>query len=314
MLAMASYPIAAQEDEAEKVEVNIQITKDGKTETIVREFEVPAETSDWDFDVEEGEDQKIIIRKHIEHGDHPFVGEMHEDMEMRKVAFLGVQGYTINADSDGPKSVRITKVIEGEAAEKAGLKNEDILVSIDGESITTYPQLIKVIRSKTPGDAIEVKVIRDGTIKQMKVTLGEKELPDWSSFQHMNHWKDFDGLENVEVRVVRRGHSISETDRKLIEKATGVEPSDNHTFDDVEVQIFPNPADDVISYKITLEEGGKLDMMLMDSSGKVLENKTLSDKSGSYEGDISLDDKPEGSYLLIFKRGDKMLTEKVVKR
>lgn len=317
-LCVASIsPILAQQPESDKDEVNIEITKDGKTETIVREFEMPSgENMVWDFDTEESEDGKVIVRKHISSGDHKNMewGAFHENVETKKVAFLGVKGYTINADSEGPQNVRVMKVIDGEAAEAGGLKNEDIIKSIGGKEITTYKDLVDDIRSRQPGDKVEVVVDRNGSTKKLQVTLGEKEVPDWSSFKGIDHFKDMDGLENVEIRIEKRSTSLSKEDEKVIQKATGLKPSEASNFDEVDMQIFPNPAEDMITYKLNLGEGGKLEMMLMDASGKVLESKKLDGDSGKYEGKINLQERPAGSYLLVFKQGDKLISEKLMKK
>lgn len=315
--AFSASSVLAQQPESDKVEVNIEITKDGKTETIVREFEMPSgENMVWDFDTEESEDGKVIVRKHVSSKDLNGMDwkAFHENVETKKVAFLGVKGYTINEDSDGPKNVRIMKVIEGEPAEAGGLKNEDIIKSIGGNEITTYEELVEDIRARQPGEKVEVVVDRNGSSKKLQVTLGEKEVKDWSNFKGMDHFKNFDGLENVEIRIEKRSAGLSKDDEKVIEKATGLNPADASKFDEVDMEIFPNPAEDRISYKLNVGEAGKMEMMLMDSSGKVLESKTLKSDSGEYQGEINLQERPAGSYLLVFKQGDKLISEKLMKK
>lgn len=315
--AFSATPVLAQQPESDKVEVNIEITKDGKTETIVREFEMPSgENMVWDFDIEESEDGKVIVRKHVSSKDLNGMDwkALHENVETKKVAFLGVKGYTINEGSDGPKNVRIMKVIEDEPAEAGGLKNEDIIKSIGGNEITTYEELVEDIRARQPGEKVEVVVDRNGSTKKLQVTLGEKEVRDWSNFKGMDHFKKFDGLENVEIRIEKRSAGLSKDDEKVIEKATGLNPADASKFDEVDMEIFPNPAEDRISYKLNVGEAGKMEMMLMDSSGKVLESKTLKSDSGEYQGEINLQERPAGSYLLVFKQGDKLISEKLMKK
>lgn len=315
LVSLGSYSLVAQEDQTEKVELNIQITKDGKTETIVKEFEVPAGGEDmlWNFsDEDEG---NVIIRKHLIGENEDFWKSMPSDMEMEKVAFLGVKSYTINGDIDGPHSVRVMSVIEGEAAQKAGLKNEDIIESIDGQKIATHEELVDVIRSKKPGDEISIAVNRNGESIQLKATLGEREVHDMSHFKHFEHLGNMDEMKNMKICMVQSSSvKLTDDDKKMVEKATGVSPSATNSFEEIDMQLFPNPAEDNITYKLNLNEGGKLEMLLMDPNGKVVEKKKLTSDSGEYAGEINLQDKPSGNYLLIFKRGDNILTEKVMKR
>lgn len=62
-------------------------------------------------------------------------------------------------------------VIPGSPADKAGLKEYDIILEIDGEKIDQESSLAKIIRKKKVGDKVELKVLSKGEEKQMEVTL-----------------------------------------------------------------------------------------------------------------------------------------------
>ncbi len=63
--------------------------------------------------------------------------------------------------------VLVAKVLENSPAEKAGIKQGDIIVSVDGKSVQTSDQLINIIRSHSVGDHIIVEVKR----KELSETL-----------------------------------------------------------------------------------------------------------------------------------------------
>jgi serine protease Do len=86
-----------------------------------------------------------------------------------KKTFLGV---TTEKSNDGAK---ITEVIEASAAEKAGLKEGDIITKIDKEKVTDGDGLAKIISGKKPKDEVKVYYKRDGKEKNVTVTLGEKK-------------------------------------------------------------------------------------------------------------------------------------------
>jgi serine protease Do len=67
---------------------------------------------------------------------------------------------------------RIAAVVPGLAADRAGLKEGDIVLKLDNESITSTSQLQQLIRSHYPGDKVTVIVQRDGRSVTTEVTLG----------------------------------------------------------------------------------------------------------------------------------------------
>lgn len=64
-------------------------------------------------------------------------------------------------------------VVPGSGADKAGLKEGDIITMIDGVSITEERSLQSVIRTRKPGDTVVVTVYSDGKRREASVTLSE---------------------------------------------------------------------------------------------------------------------------------------------
>jgi len=67
----------------------------------------------------------------------------------------------------------VVQVVEGSAAEAAGLKAGDRIVNADGKKIYSVSQLVKAIDAKSPGDVIELVVIRGDEMLDITATLGE---------------------------------------------------------------------------------------------------------------------------------------------
>jgi Do/DeqQ family serine protease len=90
---------------------------------------------------------------------------------------LGVNIATLNTalakekDIDLSQGVYIANVQEDSAAEKAGLKVDDVITAVDGKTVNTSPQLQELIARKRPGDKVTLQLIRDGKEKQINVTL-----------------------------------------------------------------------------------------------------------------------------------------------
>lgn len=76
---------------------------------------------------------------------------------------------------DGVEVMNITK---GSAAEKAGIKQGDIIIEVDKQKIETPDDLTKIIRDKEPGDKITIVYIRN---KKQYTTIAE--LKKWDAPQ-----------------------------------------------------------------------------------------------------------------------------------
>ena len=69
------------------------------------------------------------------------------------------------------KGVYIVEVSKGSAADKAGLKKGDVLLSIDSKQVSGPSALQEVVNSYHPGDVATIKYVRDGKEKTAKVTF-----------------------------------------------------------------------------------------------------------------------------------------------
>jgi putative serine protease PepD len=65
-------------------------------------------------------------------------------------------------------------VTSGGAADKAGIKAGDIVLSVNGRTVNTADELIVAIRSYKPGDTVTLKVQRGGSTQDIKVTLASE--------------------------------------------------------------------------------------------------------------------------------------------
>ena len=92
-----------------------------------------------------------------------------------KRAMLGITGGTITEEYakkvklSTPEGVYVSEVVKGGAADKAGIKAEDVIQSIDGTKISTMPELQAKVNSFHPGDKATVRVFRDGRTVDLPV-------------------------------------------------------------------------------------------------------------------------------------------------
>jgi serine protease Do len=103
-------------------------------------------------------------------------------------AFLGVTSSTNNDDAEDTKSdgAIITNVTKESAAEKAGLKNGDVITKINDKKIEDPSDLSEAISSFKPKDEVTVYYKRDGKEKSTKAVLGENKNSMAYSFSGPN--------------------------------------------------------------------------------------------------------------------------------
>lgn len=71
--------------------------------------------------------------------------------------------------------ILISSITSGYGAENAGLKVNDIIVSVDNIEVNTMLKLREVLYSKLPGDTVEVKYTRNGNENTTTVSLMGRE-------------------------------------------------------------------------------------------------------------------------------------------
>jgi serine protease Do len=109
-------------------------------------------------------------------------------------AYLGVDVSDITADRLGAlklkeeKGVEVTMVDQDAPAGKAGLKEHDVILSINGASVESGAQLRRVIHETPPGRLVTLDISRDGQPMTFKVQLGDRK----NEFVQVDpHVKDF---------------------------------------------------------------------------------------------------------------------------
>ncbi len=76
------------------------------------------------------------------------------------------------------KGVKLDGVSEGSPAEKAGLKEGDIVIKFDGKPITNIEDYMEGLSKHKPGETVEIVVQREGKETSLKATLGSRPAPN----------------------------------------------------------------------------------------------------------------------------------------
>ena len=86
----------------------------------------------------------------------------------------GVMGVILGSESK--EGVRVTEVVPQAAADKAGLRNGDIMKKVDGRTVRKRDQVVNLVSKKDPGDVVTVEVLRKNKSMNYRITLGHRSV------------------------------------------------------------------------------------------------------------------------------------------
>jgi serine protease Do len=95
-----------------------------------------------------------------------------KELTPRNRAFLGVSSMR---PESGPAGARIAEVSPGSAAEKAGLKQGDVITQLDELPIESPEDLSRAVGKYDPNEKATITYLRGGKEQKVTVTLGESQ-------------------------------------------------------------------------------------------------------------------------------------------
>lgn len=105
---------------------------------------------------------QLIAGKGIERG---FLGVMPQDLDPNLAETFGLKD---------TKGVLIPEVTEGSAADKAGLKHDDVILELNGEPVESADSFRNKIAMFKPGTEVKLTIWRDGKRQTVTVTLAKR--------------------------------------------------------------------------------------------------------------------------------------------
>lgn len=95
-----------------------------------------------------------------------------------KRPYIGISGLDLNEQTANAYNlvlgVYVKAVEDFSAAEKAGIKPGDVIIEAEGKKITKMDELNEIKNTHKIGDELKIKVNRDGSEKELIITLGEQ--------------------------------------------------------------------------------------------------------------------------------------------
>jgi S1-C subfamily serine protease len=108
-----------------------------------------------------------VVRELLETGtvEHAFLGIGPEPLTPEIARQLGL---------DTERGVLVRSVVAGSAAERGGLAEGDVIVSVAGEPVETVEDLFAALRERRPGDAVVIAAVREGERRELRVVLAAR--------------------------------------------------------------------------------------------------------------------------------------------
>jgi serine protease Do len=138
------------------------------------------------------------------------------------------------AESFGYKEnygVLVSKVIEDSPADKAGIKDDDIIMEVNGEKIKDPSQLTLKISLSSVGSSVSIKLFRGGEIKTVTATLLARESEQTFAEGKGNRWGLSLETNNPNIQQKyglnsSKGVVVLDVEPASIAEKAGVEPGD----------------------------------------------------------------------------------------
>lgn len=90
---------------------------------------------------------------------------------------IGIQGTEItefmSEELELPRGVYISLILHDGPCDAAGIQAYDVIIGIDGKTITTFDELSTIIKSKEVGDKAVLTIWREGSIFDAEITLSD---------------------------------------------------------------------------------------------------------------------------------------------
>jgi len=102
----------------------------------------------------------------------PYIGVRYVAVDQKIAAIKGIDA-TSGVIVMGDDSAGLPAIVPNSPAEKAGIKQGDVILKINNDELGEGKSLSRFLNQYSPGDEVTLSIIRDGKEISVKVTLGE---------------------------------------------------------------------------------------------------------------------------------------------
>lgn len=206
---------------------------------------------------------------------------------------------------------QVGRVIENSPAAHAGLKSGDLIVSVDGQPITKYEELIDKVSEK-PDSKVQLKVDRSG--KAIEISVNTKSQDGFSAYGESKSVGDIDGIfpmGRANVIGVSNPESVAaKAGAKTGDKVSGIQIADSppievKNWEFLEDQIAALAAGTKVTFFVEREGSSEKINIPYTKDAK----RRFSDVMGLYSSELFVEKAIEDSPALRagLKKGDRLI-------
>jgi hypothetical protein len=271
-----------------------------------------------------------------------------QGFEWHTIPFLGITP----SESHTHRGVQVEDVIPNSCAEQMAIQPGDRIVSFNGAHIHQFDQLAELVKASTPGDAIELRIERDGKIKELHGILGHRPAHEKDDFQiyHQYQGMDEEGTHRFTYELNVNEEDIEQQLEQLLTQPfetlgenppadpfnNGSSPTQQArleiaSVDEKEyvqyifldsllktitdpISYFILPSGDEVQLSFSTANTEPSELRLFDEHGNLLLYEEHFTSSGKIERLLPFSGRSKGVYFLQLRQGDYADVKKVVKR
>lgn len=234
--------------------------------------------------------------------------------------FLGVRQ---SHDAYNEKGM-LVDIVEGSTAKDMGLKDGDIVTSINGYPIIDWSDITAALGTLKVGSSASVEYLREGkkasAIKAIKSVCESRKSTSTnynrSEGGNDGSWGFSSGntAQSSRVNPANVKAKMEDMDKADADKlkAQGINMPAINNLKVEKINLYPNPTKGLFRLQFDLPEKGITEIKIINAAGRTIYEYELGNFSGEFADDIDISQNGVGTYFLQIRQGDKYVSKKVI--
>ena len=102
----------------------------------------------------------------------PFKGQIMGWLRQHRYSAVQILDLLREQGFDG--GIIATGLVPGGPAEKVGFERGDLILSLDGRTVSTLRELYSEIWKRAPGDRLSLQILRNSAIRRIEIVAGDR--------------------------------------------------------------------------------------------------------------------------------------------
>jgi serine protease Do len=168
-----------------------------------------------------------------------------------------------------PKGALVSSVEPDSAADKAGIKAGDVVLGVDGTSVSDSADLPRLIGEKRPGTRVRLEIWRDGRTRELTATLGEMSPEGVAAIAPERGGEDIGSKLGLAARPLTgdEASQLGVAGGLVVERVAGPAAQSGMQPGDVILALNNQPVTGIDQFRKLLEQAGNRFALLVQRGG-----------------------------------------------